>query len=159
LQLVQDQWWLQHVQVQSLLWLDQQELEEQKQAREELGPSLPLPSRRDVAVRWLEEIHSDKRHDIKQKLDMLPYLTLVVDGWSSTQGGDHVTGFSVASPIDAQSNYYLDKKVCTTECVTGEYHYCCSLTHTVKHHGLRVFHAAAVLKNETMMRHIIRSKL
>ncbi|GAX79876.1 hypothetical protein CEUSTIGMA_g7316.t1 [Chlamydomonas eustigma] len=64
-----------------------------------LRPTYHLPSRRTVSGPMLLQAYHDMLNKVRIRLaDYSKYLTLSCDGWSRTQGKEHLLGFTACDP-------------------------------------------------------------
>lgn len=82
-----------------------------------LRPAFVLPSKYDLSTPLLLGVYASIATKVNSELRKYTRLTATSDGWSRTQGTQHITNYQAAVP---GASYFLDVTAASTEQVNGE---------------------------------------
>ncbi|KAJ9520208.1 hypothetical protein QJQ45_030152 [Haematococcus lacustris] len=82
-------------------------------------PAMPVPSRDQLSGPLLMALYANVMREVTQRLNRAQFFALTLDGWSRTQGSEHLLGFCAALP--GGSSVFLDVVLTQDHSVTSDF--------------------------------------
>ncbi|KAJ9531460.1 hypothetical protein QJQ45_006832 [Haematococcus lacustris] len=82
-------------------------------------PAMPVPSRDQLSGPLLMALYANVMREVTQRLTRAQFFALTLDGWSRTQGSEHLLGFCAALP--GGSSVFLDVVLTQDHSVTSDF--------------------------------------
>ncbi|KAJ9507924.1 hypothetical protein QJQ45_021273, partial [Haematococcus lacustris] len=98
-------------------------------------PAMPVPSRDQLSGPLLMALYANVMREVTQRLTRAQFFALTLDGWSRTQGSEHLLGFCAALP--GGSSVFLDVVLTQDHSVTSDF-MLAKITQILEKHNLRV---------------------